>query len=150
MLKAFFINSISPSAVHIHRSSDQKLILNYWIFFIQTMNLYFYLFWLLVLQMTKNFIEASLLDRIKMTKNRIEFDQKNLTMTNLNIGTWLKIHTDECKSSNLTEIWMNLTEKICFFLHFSHIHMLMFVNVVIFITIIFILTQHHLKTCHLM
>ena len=31
--------------------------------------------------------EASLLDRIKMTKHRLEFDQKKLTMTKLNVGT---------------------------------------------------------------
>ena len=31
--------------------------------------------------------EASLLDQIKMTKNWLEFDQKKLTMTNLNVGT---------------------------------------------------------------
>ena len=31
--------------------------------------------------------EASLLDRIKMTKNWLEFDRKKLTTTNLNIGT---------------------------------------------------------------
>ena len=32
-------------------------------------------------------IEASSLDRIKMTKNQLEFDQKKFTMTNLKIGT---------------------------------------------------------------
>ena len=32
-------------------------------------------------------IEASSLDRIKMTKNWLKFDQKKLTMTNLNVGT---------------------------------------------------------------
>ena len=30
---------------------------------------------------------ASSLDRIKMTKNQLEFDQKKLTMTNLNVET---------------------------------------------------------------
>ena len=39
--------------------------------------------------------EASSLDRIKMTKNRLEFDQKKLTTTNLNVGTWPKLHKDE-------------------------------------------------------
>ena len=31
--------------------------------------------------------EASSLDQIKMTKNRLEFDQKNFTPMNVNIGT---------------------------------------------------------------
>ena len=31
--------------------------------------------------------EASSLDQINMTKNRLEFDQKILTTTNLNFGT---------------------------------------------------------------
>ena len=31
--------------------------------------------------------EASSLDRINMTKNRLEFDQKNFTPKNVNIGT---------------------------------------------------------------
>ena len=31
--------------------------------------------------------EASLPDRIKMTKNQLEFDRKKLTTTNLNVGT---------------------------------------------------------------
>ena len=35
----------------------------------------------------KDSIEANLLDRIKMTKNRLEFDRKKLTTMNLNIGT---------------------------------------------------------------
>ena len=33
------------------------------------------------------FLEASLLDQIKMNKNRLEFDQNKLTMMNLNVGT---------------------------------------------------------------
>ena len=31
--------------------------------------------------------EASLLDRIKINQNWLEFDRKKLTMTNLNVGT---------------------------------------------------------------
>ena len=31
--------------------------------------------------------EASSLDRINSTKNRLEFDQKKFTPTNLNVGT---------------------------------------------------------------
>ena len=33
-----------------------------------------------------------------MTENRLEFDQKILTMTNLKVGTGPKLHTDEPKS----------------------------------------------------
>ena len=32
-------------------------------------------------------IEASSLDQIKMTKNRLDFDRKSFTRTNINIGT---------------------------------------------------------------
>ena len=39
--------------------------------------------------------EASLLDRIKMTKNRLEFDQKNFTPMNLNVRTLLKDYTNK-------------------------------------------------------
>ena len=39
--------------------------------------------------------EASYFDRINMTKYRLEFDRKQFTPTNLNVGTWPKIHTNE-------------------------------------------------------
>ena len=38
-------------------------------------------------QLYINNVAASSLDRIKMTKNWLECDQKNLTTTNLNVGT---------------------------------------------------------------
>ena len=44
--------------------------------------------------------EASSLDLIKMTKNWLEFVQKNITTTNLNVGTWPKFHTKELKPLN--------------------------------------------------
>ena len=34
-----------------------------------------------------NKLEASSLDRIKMTKTQLEFDQQKLTTTNINVGT---------------------------------------------------------------
>ena len=39
--------------------------------------------------------EASSLDLIKMTKFWLDFDQKILTMTNVNVRTWPKDYTDE-------------------------------------------------------
>ena len=39
--------------------------------------------------------EASYFDRINMTENWLEFDWKKFTPTNLNVGTWPKIHTNE-------------------------------------------------------
>ena len=40
-----------------------------------------------------NFDEASLLDRINMTKFWLEYDRKLFTPTNLNVGTWPKFTT---------------------------------------------------------
>ena len=39
--------------------------------------------------------EASYFDQINMTKNELEFDKKQFTPTNVNIGTWPKDYTDE-------------------------------------------------------
>ena len=39
--------------------------------------------------------KASSFNRINMTKKWLEFDCKKFTPTNLNVGTSLKIHTDE-------------------------------------------------------
>ena len=41
------------------------------------------------------YYEASYFDRINMTKNGIEYDQKKFTPTNMNIGTWPKDYTNE-------------------------------------------------------
>ena len=38
------------------------------------------------------YLEASLLDRIKMTENRLEFDQIKM---NINVGTWPKLYNNE-------------------------------------------------------
>ena len=40
------------------------------------------------------YLEASLLDRIKMTENRLEFNQIKMK-TNVNIATWPKLNNDE-------------------------------------------------------
>ena len=39
--------------------------------------------------------EANSLDWINITKNRLEFDRKNFTQTNVNIGTWPKLLTNK-------------------------------------------------------
>ena len=39
--------------------------------------------------------EASCFDQINMTKNRLEYDRKIITLTNMNNGTWPKDYTDE-------------------------------------------------------
>ena len=43
----------------------------------------------------RGLFEASLLDRIKVTKNRLKFDRIKMTTTNVNIGTWPKLYNDE-------------------------------------------------------
>ena len=45
-------------------------------------------------QILFDFFEASSLDRINMTENRLECDPKNFTPMNLNIGTRPKIYSD--------------------------------------------------------
>ena len=42
-----------------------------------------------------SFFDASSLDRIKMTKKRLEIDPKKLTMANLYVGTRPKLHNDK-------------------------------------------------------
>ena len=39
--------------------------------------------------------EASLLDQIKMTKYRLEFDRIKMTTMNVNVGTWPKLYNNE-------------------------------------------------------
>ena len=84
--------------------------------------------------------EVSLLDRIKMTKNRLEFDRKknwqrwtltleldqNFTTTNINLWTWPKIE-------NKINITTTMNINMWILPTFGHIHPLMFVVVVIFI-----------------
>ena len=82
-----------------------------------------------------------------MTKNWLEYDQKNITPTNMNDGTWPKDYTDEHERLNMTEIPMKMTEilnslgrqtwmveydRIKKFFNFGHIHPLMFVVVIHF------------------
>ena len=45
-----------------------------------------------------------------MTENQLEFDQKNITPTNMNIGTWLKDYTDEHERLKMTKIPMKITK----------------------------------------
>ena len=40
-------------------------------------------------------IKASLLNQIKMTENRLEFDRIKMTTTNVNVRTWPKLYNDE-------------------------------------------------------
>ena len=47
--------------------------------------------------------EASSLDRIKMTKFWLEYDQKIFTLTNVNVGTRSKVHINEHLCWNTTE-----------------------------------------------
>ena len=42
-----------------------------------------------------DFVEASYFDRINITENGLEYDQKKLTPTNVNAGTGLKDYTNE-------------------------------------------------------
>ena len=55
-------------------------------------------------------IEASYFDQINMTKNWLEYVQKNIIPTNMNVGTWPKDYTDEHERLNMTEIPMKMTE----------------------------------------
>ena len=82
---------------------------------------------------TRGWFEASLLDRIKMTKNRSEFDRKNwqrwtLMLWNLTKTSQRWTFTGEY-NQNIDEFdWKYINNPI-----FGHIHPLMFVVVVIFI-----------------
>ena len=62
--------------------------------------------------------EASYFDRINMTKNRLEYDQKIITPTNMNDGAWPKDYTDEHEQLNMTEIPINFGH-IIFSISFS-------------------------------
>ena len=66
-------------------------------------------------------IESSSLDRIKMTKNQLEFDRKKLTTTNLKFGTWPKLHNDKHKRVNLTKKRRQRQTLIMNYI-FGHIH----------------------------
>ena len=43
----------------------------------------------------QNLKEASYFDRINMTENWLEYDQKKFTQTNMNVGTRPKDYTNE-------------------------------------------------------
>ena len=58
--------------------------------------------------------ESSSLDRINMTKNWLEYDQKKFAQTNLKVGAWPKIHTNEHKTLYMTKIWI-------YFRSYSHV-----------------------------
>ena len=45
-----------------------------------------------------------------MTEKRLEYDQKKITPTNMNDGTWLQDYTDEHEQLNMTELPMKMTE----------------------------------------
>ena len=45
-----------------------------------------------------------------MTKNRLEYDRKNITLTNMNVGTWPIDYTIEHEQLNMTEIPIKMTE----------------------------------------
>ena len=78
--------------VAIFRTADRSQRQIYFYFgFLQQMTLFYslvdfkkYVIWLNIFL---QFVEASLLDRNKMTKNRLEFDRTKMTTTNLNFGT---------------------------------------------------------------
>ena len=72
--------------------------------------------------------EASYFDRINITKNQLEYDRKNITLTNMNDGTWQKDCTNGHERLNMTEIPMKITEIF----NFGHIHPVMFVVVIHF------------------
>ena len=55
-------------------------------------------------------LEASYFDRINMTENWLEYDRKNITPTNMNVGTWPKDYTNEHDQLHMTEIPMKMTE----------------------------------------
>ena len=55
-------------------------------------------------------MEASYFDRINMTQNRLEYDRKIITPTNMNDGTWPKDYTDEHERLNMTEKPMKMTK----------------------------------------
>ena len=53
--------------------------------------------------------EASYFDRINITKNQLEYDRKNITLTNMNDGTWQKDCTNGHERLNMTEIPIKIT-----------------------------------------
>ena len=45
-----------------------------------------------------------------MTENWLEYDQKIITLTNMNNGIWPKHYTNKHEMLNMTEIPMKMTE----------------------------------------
>ena len=56
--------------------------------------------------------EASYFDRINMTENELEFDQKIFTPANVNVRMWPKSYNDEHEQLNMTEIPMKMTKNL--------------------------------------
>ena len=76
----------------------------------KTFNLFIFLWLYLLFKQTLISLEASYFDRLNMTINRLEYDQKIITPMNMNNGTWPKDYTNEHERLNMTEIPMKMTK----------------------------------------